>query len=169
MIVLSATDLQLASPLSHLTELQIVSPEYDHLVMPILEEMGCDLDYGICISASQHRNLQNKVVVSYTIACEVGCNWKHLSGPFGTAENRMLAASHVDASLSNEMALMQSVCNDFQSLYSSEQVENQYLVYNEDEQEIAAKIAELNKALYEVRGEQVDKFGNYRTYGDYHV
>lgn len=168
-------DLKLADPLAHLNYFEMIDPKNDHLLMPVLEEMGWDIQYPIQIDACQHRTLGNKVVVNYLISGEININRKHLNGPWATALDKILAAQVTDSSLAKELLEMSGTQVSYSTLHSSDSNENKeiqnildhYMDVDETER-ITAQIKQLEDILFTIRGDQRLSSGAYKLAEDYH-
>lgn len=170
MKTISVTDLKLIDGLDHLNYFELVHPDNDHLVNPYLEMMGFDIFKPLEYRAYQHRNLQNQVVINYVIAGELSLDRKHLTGPFGSFEDRKIAAGMVDKSLFEELHSMGSRCHDYGASSALDETipsrENEE--YKKEEQEIARQIKLLEDILFDIRGSQYKQDGSLKTAYDYH-
>lgn len=162
---ISVTDLVLIPELSHLRTLDFIDPKNAELIAPWLKLVGIDLDYPVQFIASQHRNLQGKVVISYQIVGEIEQNESFLRSPFATAEDRLIAAGYRDLSLAQEMANSMTVS----MRYGDEEANNEGFPAdqaNPDEQDILTQIKQLNDMLDIVRGSQHKSDGNLLMFGE---
>jgi predicted transcriptional regulator YdeE len=172
MKAISVYDLKLVSTLAHLNYFEMVSPDYDHLVLPVLEELGFDLEYPLMYTTSQHRTLANKVVIGYVIRGEVSVNRKHLTSVWATVYDKLVAASYYDQSLCIEMASLMNNSLDYAAFNAEKadtKIQDYSIIESEEERYIVEQIALLEKLLYEIRGNQYKQDGGYKMAIDYHV
>jgi len=159
---ISVTDLKLIPELSHLRMIDFINPANDMLIAPYLKMLGFDLDYPIEYVPSQHRNLQGDVVIAYRIVGDVECNDSFLSGPFATAEDRMMSRGYQDISLANDMAKHLTSGRDYGEEGHSEKGFPPELVM-ENEQVVLDQIQVLKELLIAVRGNPFKQDGSRKT------
>jgi hypothetical protein len=166
MKTISTTDLQLIPELSHLRMIDFIHPRNDALIAPYLKVLGYDLDYPIEYVASQHRNLQGKVVIAYQIVGEVDINSNFLNSSFATSEDRIIAAGYKDLSLANQMSRSLSTNRE----YDSGVVEGfPAELTNPDEADILEQIGVLEHLLQQVRPNMRHEDGSLKTLAEYHA
>ncbi len=164
---ISVTDLKLIPELAHLRMIDFIDPKYDDLIAPYLKIIGFDLDYPIEYAASQHRNLQGKVVIAYRIMGEVEINDSFLSSGFATMEDRMIANGYRDISLSNQMANQMTVGRDYGNDEGVSEKGFPPELTNTDEESIRIQIQILNDLLVFNRGSPFKLDGSRATLSEY--
>jgi hypothetical protein len=166
MKTISVTDLKRIPELSHLRMIDFIDPRNDRLVAPYLKVLGFDLDYPIEYMARQHRNLAGEVVIAYMIAGEVECNERFLSGPFATAEDRIIAAGYKDLGLAKQMSSALSTSRNYDAGvvegFSPE-------LTNPDEAAILEQLQVLDNLLEQVRPNRYKEDGSLKTIVEYHT
>lgn len=166
MKTISATDLKLVPELSHLRMIDFIDPKNDALIAPYLKVLGFDTDYPIEYIASQHRNLQGKVVIAYQIVGDVDVNSSFLDSAYATPEDRIIAAGYRDLSLAHEMSRSLSTSRG----YEGSVVEGFPLeLCNSDEEAILEQINVLHNLLMEVRPGMYNESGSLKTLTEYHA
>ena len=170
----SVTDLKLIPELSHLNYFEMIDPKNDHLVNPFLEIMGMDLDYPLQYVAKQHRNLQNKVVINYMIIGETNINREHITGPWGSLTDRMIAAAYQDPSLCKELGSHLNTSLDYNAFKGGrdqpdEQPSTADFPTTDEERMITAQIKQLEELLLHIRGDQRREDGGYKYPHEYSV
>lgn len=171
---ISVTDLQLIPELSHLRMFDFIHPDNSEKIAPFLKEMGFDLDYPVVFEASQHRNLQGKVVIAYTIYGEIECNDSFRKGAWCSLEDRAILAGYQDLSHAEEMGKLQSRVPNYYTGGADKIDDATGLLWlpanqlNEDEQGILDQIKILEQVLLEVRGNPFKRDGSRKllTEGD---
>jgi hypothetical protein len=164
MKTISVTDLKLIPELSHLRDIDFIDPANTELIKPFLKVLGFDLDYPVEFIPSQHRNLQNKVVISYQIVGEVECNAAFLTSQWATAEDRMIAAGYRDLGLAKDLASSSTIGRNYGGSDNEAVLEALAPdMLNPDEQEIAAQIQTLKDLLLIVRGNPYKADGSLAT------
>jgi hypothetical protein len=175
MKAISVYDLKIIPELAHLNYFELVHPDNDCLVNPFLGTMGFDLDYPLMYTVSQHRTLQNTVVIGYVIRGEVNISREHLTGPWGTLYDRMVAAAYTDPSLcvdlcrSMNMSLDQSAFIGSRHAADSAPENFPECLTNPDEKEILEQIQLLESILFDIRGSQYRLDGSLKMPDDYHT
>lgn len=166
MKTISVTDLKLIPELSHLRMLDFIDPKNDALIAPFLKVLGFDLDYPIEYKATQHRNLQGQVVISYMISGDVDCNERFLSSPFATVEDRIIVAGYRDLSLARHMTDGLSTSRQYDTGVAEGFPAD---LTNSDEKVILEQIAVLQNILEEVRPNMRGEDGSLKTLVEYHT
>lgn len=176
MKAISVYDLKLIPELSHLTYFDMVHPDNDKLVNPFLEEMGFDLEYPLMYTVSQHRTLQNTVELGYVIRGEVNISRKHITGPWSSLYDRMVAAAVTDPSLCVELCRQMNTSLDYTAFTSrgsnspGSPVDNfPEDLTDPDEQGILMQLQLLEEILFEIRGSQYKADGSLKMPADYHA
>jgi hypothetical protein len=169
MKTISVTDLKLIDGLAHLNYMEMVHPSNDELVNNYLQMLGFDIDKPLEYRAYQHRNLQGQIVINYVIAGELLLDREHLTGPFGSLEDRMIAASLQDKSLFAELHSMGHTCPSYGSdgALDQEIPTREYEEYREEEQRVTEQIKQLEDLLFHIRGSQYKSNGELKTAWDY--
>lgn len=161
---ISVSDLQLIPELSHLRMMDFINPAHTELIAPFLRTIGFDMDYPIIFQASQHRNLQGKIIIGYQLVGEVECNQAFLNSPWATAEDRMIAAGYRDLSLAQELANSMTLGMGYGSDDEGEPVDGFPAdLTSPDEQVVLAQIKQLNDILLAVRGNPYKQDGSRAT------
>lgn len=174
MKAISVYDLKLIPELEKLSIFDLIHPDNDKLVNPFLAVMGFDLDYPLIYTVSQHRTLQNKVVVGYVIRGEVNINREHLSSEWATLYDRMVAAAYQDPTLCKALCEQMNTSLDYSAFHSAKETENPKPVdfpvnqCNPDEIVITEQIKQLEELLFHIRGSQYKKDGSLKMPADYH-
>jgi hypothetical protein len=169
MKTLSAYDLLLADTLQGMNQFDLVHIDNIDRVNDVLEQLGFDITQGIHIYAAQHRTLKNEVKVGYVFSGDMSLARKHLTGPFGSLEDRMIAASIQDKSLFAELHSMSHVCPSYGNPGALDQQipEREDAEYKAEEQSITEQIKQLEDILFHIRGSQYRKDGSVKTAEDY--
>ena len=137
--------------------------------------MGFDLDYPLMYTVSQHRTLQNKVVIGYVIRGEVNISRAFLTGEWSDIHSRLVAASYTDKSLCSSMLEQMNSCLDYGAFHDgkAEDRKESEAYYSasygddEEEQRILKEIKQLEDILFTIRGDQLKPDGNYKMPEDY--
>lgn len=158
---ISVSDLKLIPQLSHLKELEFISPSNEQLIAPFLKVLGIDLKKRLQIIACQHRNLQGKVVVGYMFSGEVSDDPEFLNSSFATTEDRMIAAGYKDLGLAEDMAKSLTLGRDYGDSEDGFPPE----LSNPDEKKILNEISILKQMLEVIRGNQYNSDGSAKLYG----
>lgn len=142
--------------------LDFVNPDNDKLIAPYLKVLGYDLDYAVQFIASQHRNLQGKVVIAYQIVGEVEINDSFQSSAFASAEDRQIAAGYKDLSYADHIGDARTACREYgeeSDGFAPDQC-------NPDEREILKQIKVLEDLLLSARGSPYKQDGSLKLYGE---
>lgn len=167
---ISIKDLLLAEPLAKLNQFDVLHPDNDYLVNPVLHQMGFDLSRGLEYTVSYHRRLNKEDCVGFVITGEVRTDREFLSSPWCSAEDRMIAAGRVDSSLALELAKMMNVQIDYGSRFALEDEEQKELWQENSEIErIEDELLALGVVLDNIRGNQLRRDGSRKRPQDYHV
>lgn len=172
---ISCHDLKLITALKDFSIFDLVHPKNDHIVHPFLEVMGFDMNKGLMYTVSQHRTLQKTVEVGYVIRGEVNRSRKHLTGPWGTLEDRIMVAGLEDIELCKDLCdravIRRLDYSDFNEAYDDgyQDVGNTFpdSLENPDESAITSQIKVLEDILFDLRGDQRRDDGSYKTSEDY--
>lgn len=163
---ISVTDLRLIPELSHLRMFDFIDPKNDSLIAPFLKVLGFDLEYPVQFVPCQHRNMQGKVVIAYTITGEVECNRAFITSPWASVEDRMIAAGYRDIGLAEDMAQRLTTGRDYgddgNEGFSQDQC-------NPDESGIIQQIKVLEDLLLIARGSPFKQDGSRATLAEYGV
>lgn len=167
---ISVKDVRLISALSHLSDFEVVHPDFDATVNPYLFEYGFDLSKGLFYTVSHHRRLDRSACTGFVITGEVRCDAAFRLSPFCSVEDRLIAAGKYDQSLARELAAM---CNVAQSNYGVS-----FALDNEEEKElyqdqetidkIEDELEALEAVLLNIRGNQHRRDGSLKRPQDYH-
>lgn len=162
---ISVTDLMLIPELAHLRTFDFIDAANTELIAPFLRIIGFDLDYPVQFVASQHRNLQGQVVVSYQLVGEVECNEAFLKSEWATSEDRMIAAGYRDIGLAQELANAMTLGMNYGSSDADGEPVDGFPtdLTCPDEAVIAAQIKQLNDILLTVRGNPYKQNGSLAT------
>lgn len=163
----SVTDLQLIPELSHLRMLDFINPENDALIAPFLKIIGFDLDYPIQFIASQHRNLQGKVVIAYRIIGEVEINSSFQDSVWCTPEDRLIAAGYRDQGLAADLARSLTSARDYGTDGTGEGFPPDQC--NPDENDIVMQVKVLEDLLLQVRGSPFKQDGSRSTLAEHGI
>lgn len=164
---ISVTDLMLIPELSHLRMVEFIDPKHDVLIAPFLKVLGFDLEYPVHFLPCQHRNLQGKVVIGYTIAGEVECNASFLASEWATSEDRIIAAGYRDLSLAGEMCQALTAGRSYSDGGASAEEVLAPDQTNPDEAVITQQIQILADLLLLVRGTPFKQDGSRATLDEY--
>ncbi len=159
---ISVTDLKLIPELSHLRMLDFINPDNDALVAPFLKVLGFDLEYPIEFVASQHRNMQGKVVIAYMIVGDVECNAAFLNSVWATHEDRMIVAGYSDLGLAEDLGMGSTSCRDYGTDSEGFAPDQS----NPNEGEILKQIVVLQNLLLDARGNPFKQDGSRKLYGE---
>lgn len=170
---ISAYDLQHVSFLKQYTVFDLINPKLDDIVTPVLYEIGMDPEKGLQYNVCQHRCLDKKVRVGFTITGELRSDEDFRYSPFCTQEDVAIMAAlsnkcfKNDLSLAHELATMAARTPAYQSIMSidNEPIPSDFLfMLDIDEQErIEQEIEAFGFALEEIRGNQKRKDGSYKA------
>ena len=168
---ISLTDLKLVSWLSHLTEEQLIHPDNDHLVMPALAELGFNINEPVEYFPCQHRNMQNKVVISYLLIGTMSLRREHITGKWSTLTDRMVAAAYQDPSLCRELCAHLNSSLNYNSFNGKDmpedKVSNGEFPTTPEEEAITKEIQHLASLLLKVRGNPYKEDGGLKSFEDY--
>lgn len=163
MISISMSDILVAPELAGHNEFNLLPVEMDDITLPLLYQLGLDINDGYCIVASKHRNLQNQVVVGYRYVGEIRKDREFKHSPFCSALDRIVAAGD-DVSLKLEMANMLGTTLNYNSFSDEEDDKeategllNDYL--QEDYEEVSEQIKTLQKLCDDIRGNPLSSDG----------
>jgi len=112
----SFRDLQLATVLAGLNEIQMTYPENDDKMRWVLAQCGIDVEYDIEYVPCLHRDLRGKVAVGFMACGELNINRNVLNSPVCDVTDRLVAAAYQDPSLAKELATMLSSKADYRGL-----------------------------------------------------
>jgi len=148
--------------------MEMVHPDNDELVGKYLDMIGIDINKPLEYRAYQHRNLQNKVVVNFTIAGELKLDRKSLTSPFSTYEDRLIAASIYDRSLFEQLHELGNTSPTYGGNALDDNIPTKDAEeYRAEEEKVAKEITLLEEVLYHIRGSQMNSDGSYMTMQDY--
>lgn len=173
MKAISANDLQLIPELSGMTIFDLINIENDKIVYKYLDVLGFDMDYPIHYTVSQHRTLQNKVIVGYVLRGEVNVNRAHLNGPWSTITDKLVAADYRDTSLCKELLAHMSTSLSYDAFHTGKDYETfsqekfPECLTNPDEDQLVTQIKQLEELLLAIRGNPYAKDGNLKMPKDY--
>jgi hypothetical protein len=181
--VISAYDLLLADTLQGMNQFDLCHLDNIDKVNAVLETLGFDVTKPVHIYAAQHRTLKNEVKIGYVFAGEYNLSRQHIKGPYSTLEDVLVAASHSDQSLFEQLHAMSSACVSYGSdMALDENVPKQAKKaerfshkshleyaneYEEEENAITEQIKQLEDILFHIRGSQYKKDGSVKTVEDY--
>ena len=168
---ISVYDLKLIPELAHLSIFDLVHPDNDALVNPFLAEMGFDLDYPLMYTVSQHRTLQHKVEIGFVIRGETNINRKHVTGPWGTLDDRLAAAAITDPSLCAALCEQMNTGLDYGSFSDNDDGPESFpdSMCDPHEQQILTQIKQLEGVLLAIRGNQHKNDGSLKLAHEYHI
>jgi hypothetical protein len=113
-----------------MSEFDMLRIENDNLILGYLEQLGIDTQYSVQYIPSQHRNLQNKVVVGFQAIGEIQCNRKFLNSAYCLPIERIAAYGYQDRSLTAELASLSGTQlnhDAFHEGHINENVEDPYI------------------------------------------
>jgi hypothetical protein len=175
MKAISVFDLRLVPSLAHLNHFEMCSATNDHLILPVLEEMGWDISKPLQYTVSQHRTLQNTIEVGFVIRGEISHERKHLSGVWADCYDKISCAAETDRSLCVEMAALMGASLNYDAFHTSREMSpnGKPLPFpaelsNPDESVISEQIKQLEGLLLFIRGDQYGKNGAHKTPQEYH-
>lgn len=160
MLVVSVSDLQLATALSHMSEFEIAHPDNDEIVANIIYQLGIDTEFPWVYTVNRHRNMQNQDLVGLRIVGEVRCDAEFRDSKLAGITERLVISSYLDPTCMEEIAELaykvrsfDEYLNDSDSLDWDESraifPEDQYEPdYVEQEQNIES----MKKILESIRG-----------------
>lgn len=165
MKVISGRDIRKVSFLSHLSDIELMSPANDHLVNPVLHTIGFDLERGLSYNVALHRSWDKIVAVGLVISGEVRQDRLFQLSEWATSEDRQIGQS--DISLACHLASME--CSQTSYSEGSELEEDKESWMDEDEIEaIEDEIMSMSMVLRATRGSQQRKDGSVKRPSDYH-
>ena len=104
--VLSFRDLRLITELSHYSELDLLRPENDSMVMGYLAKLGFDVDFGVVYEPTKHRDMQGNVGVGFRAIGELDINRNVVNSYLCSMEDRLCVAAYLDPTFIMEIAPM---------------------------------------------------------------
>lgn len=160
MISISLSDLQLITELSRMTELEMINPINDELMMKHLHFIGMDVpDYAFCYLPNVHRNLQDKVVLGFRVIGETRCDHAFRNGPIASLTDKLVISSYFDSSLTEALGELTAKARDYESfnLDLMEEQVDKYAAWPDDQtepdwKEVEAQIILLEELRDELRG-----------------
>jgi hypothetical protein len=169
MKVISAYDLLLADTLQGMNQFDLCHLDNIDKVNAVLDTLGFDVTKPIHIYAAQHRTLKNEVKIGYVFAGDMSLQRKHLTGPYSTTADLLIAASLTDKSLFEELHNMHHTSPSYGSDGALDQhiPEREDVAYKEEENAITEQIRQLEDILFHIRGSQYKTDGSIKTANDY--
>jgi hypothetical protein len=161
---ISFRDLQLATILKGLNELQMIHPDNDEKMRWVMSQCGIDVEYDIEYIPCLHRDMQNKVAVGFLAVGELNINRHVLNSVVCDVTDRLVAAGMQDPSLAKELAGMLSSRADYRHLNEDTDAvdieeDSGRGRNNDDDVEdtydyVSAQIRQLEKLRDEIRGKK---------------
>ena len=155
------------------TEDMLLQPHMDKHVAPYLHLLGGDIDYPYEIIASQHRNLNNRIVIGYRYILETRTDYNFIHSTLCETIDRISAAAYKDPSLAIEMASLMGQSVDFNCFHEAGVVvEDGSTNLPQDQLEddfdgVSGKIKALQERVLVVRGNQRTESGGLKGLKDY--
>lgn len=166
---ISTLDLKLVDELSKYTIFELIHPDNDDIVAPVLYEYGMDTNKGVEVVCSHHRRLNREAATSFVFVGEVRCDAAFRLSPFCSVEDRLIAAGKHDQSLAKELAAMSKVSQSAYGLsYALDDEEAGELHQDkEDIERIESELEVLEQMLMHIRPEQHRKDGSLKKMREY--
>jgi len=163
---ISVSDLLKLDDFKHLNEVQLIHPDNDEKVLNHARTAGMDICGGYEYSASQHKNMTDKVVVGYRLIGELTNAPSFRTSPFCTSEIRTLSHLRRDVSLTQEMVKLSGGCfsygkNTEEDAESERECES---MYEPNWQALEQQINLLNKIAKDIRGGSMGANGGLKTW-----
>ena len=177
MKTISITDLVLVPGLSRMSSLEMIRPENDALLAPVLAVMGFDLSKPVEYVPCRHRNLRNTVVIDYLISGELDMSPEFLRSEWATDEDRKFAreyaeeeAARIAKYVKEEKVYVGDEEKGFESLYDNT-VRRKVEPLTPEQLEAGghragAAIESLARRLLEIRGTPFRNNGSRRLLGE---
>ena len=168
-ITISANDLLLADELAGMTIFDVVHPDNDAKVNPILHMIGIDLKQSVSYDASQHRTLTGKVVVGYQISGHPRLDREFRQSAYCSSEHLMLATAYTDPGFARELRSMSATCSCYDTSWSLDKSDAILDSYEnrEESKRLSAEIQALTDLLFHIRPNQYKSNGDLKTPEDY--
>lgn len=159
--VFSFRDLRLIPELSKYSEIELLHPILDPTVNAFLEVLGFDLNYPVVYEPSKHRDMQGKVAVGFRAVGEISLKRAFINSPLCSVDERLIAASKQDMSLTRELAQLAGRGSTFAAgenrLVSSEDFPPELIEADYDD--VTSQIAQLEAIRDHIRGEERTESG----------
>ena len=170
--VLSFSDLQLISGLSHLNEFDMLLIENDDLMAFYLDKAGMDVEYAVQYIPSQHRNLQNKVVVGFQAVGDLQHQRAFLNSVYCLPIERIAAYGEQDRSLTVELASLSGTQLNHSAFHEDmidDSVNDSFYegLIEPSYRAVESSIKALEDIRDSIRGSMYDESGNPKTRQQY--
>jgi hypothetical protein len=170
--VISFRDLMLCTSLSHIkNEVELLNIENDVLVAEILDKVGFDVDYPVLYVPSKHRDMQNKIAVGFMAVGEISLNRAFTSSYLCSATERLIAACHIDPSLTIELGRLAGSHVNYKSMLEDEsEFDGDELpeeMLEPDRYAVAQQIKQLTELRDLIRGDFRNESGDLKTFEEY--
>lgn len=168
--VMSFRDLQLIPELSHLREIDMLSIANDQLINSFLSQLGFNTDASVFYEVAKHRDLRNNVGVGFRAVGTITQDRTFLNSRMCSPDERMVAASFTDMSLTRELAKLAGgrshvELTDNRNLLTGETTELDYT--EPDCDDVAAQIKQLEELRDFIRGNPYNEYGSLKTATEY--
>ena len=152
MLNISFRDILTIPAMSHLREMDLLSPENDALALPFLYDMGIDTRFPFSITCNLHRDLNNKVAVGYRYTGYMRRDKAFANSPFCDMISRVAIAMDRDVSLGLHMAGMLNQTLDFDKMVSEANIDgNEREAEEMEDDEGFSENSKLIRTLEELR------------------
>lgn len=168
MLCYSFRDLQRIEALSHMSEIDMLDIKNDKLISEYLAIMGIDVEYGVEYFPANHRDISGYAAVGMMVRGEVDINRNKLNSPFGTLENKLIAAAYQDLSLCSALAELSGLARDTIGI-GKDVVEIAFEDENicEDYESVTHQIKELYNLRDSIRGSCRNSAGSIKRFDEY--
>lgn len=172
MISISFSDVLMIEEFKGLTEIDLLSVEYDAKVLPYLFQLGMDIQQGYQVIAKKHRNLQNNVITGFLYSGEIRLDQEFKHSPFCSVTDRLIMSSKKDFSLTQELCQLQGGGLNYSkfSVADDDTKDDDYLMldlYEPDYKEVSDYLDSLENVIYQVRGSPNGDSGALKTHKEY--
>lgn len=176
MVSYSLSDLKLISVFKDMSEFEMLEISNDNLMAEYLYKLGMDVPKeAFMYFPSFHRNLQNQIVLGFTVAGEVRQDEAYRNSWMCSMTEKLLLACNDDVGLMREMTHLNYKVRDMESYLNhcdSEDYDLDRALFPEDQLEPLyleneAQIENLQSILEGIRGPMYGNSGALKTFKEY--
>lgn len=110
---ISVYDLKRVPELANIPSEQLVKPESDYLLEPVLHALGFDVNKTILYDASKHKTLDGTVVIDFVLLGESRQDEEFLDSSMATREDRRIALGCKDVELAKVLNELETRHRDY--------------------------------------------------------
>lgn len=169
MFVLSVYDVLQLDKFKHLTELEIISKQYDEEVIKEAFTVGMAIDEGYNYEYQQHRPVSSKKpLYGFVLKGEVRTDSEFRKSPLYTPEMQMLSTVRSDVSLTRELGSMSGVSFDYgKTIDEDAEKWDSEDSFEPDADEKAKMILAMNQMVLQIRGNPYNDWGKWKTFTEW--